>query len=442
MLTVAFVMIAEVFIYAPSVARFRLAYLTEKIASAHLVLVAFTAAPPGTIGPELQSELLAEAGVHAVVRGEGDRLRKTLIGEMPPHIDAVHDITAPTFLGLVVGAFATLVSTGNRTIRVVAPAPGDPAATMQIVLDERPLRRELIAFSWRILFLSIVISVFTAALVYLSLHLLIVRPLRRVTENMVSFSTDPEDPRRVMTPGGRSDELGVAERELRNMQVALRASLRQKARLAALGSAVAKINHDLRNMLTSAQLVSDRLQSSDDPQVRRVAPTLVRSIDRAVDLCVRTLDYTRHETPEPVIGPVMLRPMVDEVFAAARIEADTVTFRNEVPDGLRIVVDRSQFDRALTNLVRNAVQAGASTVAVAAGRDSATRIDLVDDGPGIPETVRARLFQPFAATSKAGGSGLGLAIAREIVEGHGGTLDLVENGTAGGTCFRILLPGG
>src|SRR5262249_30113336 len=160
-------------------------------------------------------------------------------------------------------------------------SPKHPQATIEIVIDEAPMRLALIDYSQRILALSVFISLITATLLYLSLQWLMVRPLRRLIEGMMAFREDPEDVSRSIAATGRSDEIGVAEREFAEMQAGLRSALHQKTRLAALGTAVTKINHDLRNILATAGLVSDRLAGSDDPEVKRIAPTLVKAIDRA-----------------------------------------------------------------------------------------------------------------------------------------------------------------
>jgi signal transduction histidine kinase len=268
---------------------------------------------------------------------------------------------------------------------------------------------------------------------------MLVRPLRRITDNMAEFRDNPDDAGRLMQPSARADEIGFAERELRTMQLGLRAALRQREHLAALGTAVAKINHDLKNALASAQLVSDRLAGSADPQVRRVAPTLVRSIDRAVDICGQTLDFARSEAIRLAAGEFDLATLIDEIFAAQAVAAPEAKLVYAAPRPFTIKADRGQLDRALLNLVRNALQAGAGTVTVSAARGPAVTIDVADDGPGLPEAARARLFEPFNA-NRRGGMGLGLAIVRDIVEAHGGTIHLVES--ARGARFRIALPKG
>jgi signal transduction histidine kinase len=255
---------------------------------------------------------------------------------------------------------------------------------------------------------------------------------------MSGFRDAPEAPGRLMKPSGRGDEIGFAERELREMQIGLRAALRQREHLAALGAAVTKINHDLRNALSSAQLVSDRLTDSPDPQVQRVAPTLVRAIDRAVDLCAQTLEYARGQEHELKIARFELAQMVDETIQALTPALPATALVSEVPRPFPIDADRAEIERNVTNLLRNASQAGAKRAAVRAARSAAgVGLDVIDDGPGLSDETRARLFEPFAAGRK-GGTGLGLAIVRDLVQAHGGTVHALE--AASGAHFHIDLP--
>jgi len=342
---------------------------------------------------------------------------------------------------LIMEAMALLVRTDDRVLRVIGPSPKDPEIDIEVVIEERPLRAAIIEFAWRIFVLSLVISLITATLVYLTLQWMLVRPMRRITESMTAFREDPEDAQRILALPYRSDEIGTAQRELANMQGALRTALRQKARLAALGTAVAKINHDLRGILSSALVVSDRLENSEDPEVRQVTPTLISAIDRAVGLCSDTLAYVRHEerpvTREPTALDVLVGDVAKEISAGNGKRAKIF---NRVDDGMTVAVDRNQLARALSNLIRNAVEAGAETVSVTAERNGKTvDIAIRDDGPGLPARAREKLFQPFEGSVRAGGTGLGLAIARELARNHGGDLSLVQS-DASGTLFRLSLP--
>ena len=441
LLTVAFVMLAEVLIFAPSIARFRLDHLQERLAAGHLAILALEATPDHMVSPELTMELLThvEALTVALTKpGSG----KLMLMDMPPdRIDATYDLREVGFLGLIRDAFAVLWGEPMRIIRVLGPPPKDDRLLVEVVLDEAPLRHEMLAFSQRILALSLVISLFTAALVYLSLHRMLVRPMRRISDSMSAFREDPEDASRVIHPSDRNDEIGFAEHELAAMQEDIRGALRQKTRLAALGIAVTKINHDLRNILATAQLVSDRLERSDDPEVKRVTPTLMSAIDRAANLCSETLDFTREGSPNLKLSCFDLRELTADVAGDLPGEVNGEPVWHNLLDGdIQIEADREQLYRVLSNLGQNAIQAGASRVEVSAepagGR---LRVRVSDNGPGLPPRARAHLFQPFTGSARAGGTGLGLAIARDLIRAHGGEIRL-EHSTAEGTSFCFDLP--
>jgi signal transduction histidine kinase len=440
LLTIFFIMLSEVLIYAPSVARYRREYLEDRLAAGHLATLALAAAPDHRIMTELEIELLDHARAYAVVRYVPNMPKLMLIRDMPPAVSATYDLREDTMLSMIYDAFVTLAQPKNRVLRILGNSPKNPNALIEVVLDEAPLRDEMLAFSERILALSIIISLFTAALVYLSLQWLLVRPMRALTQNMTAFSAAPEDERRIIVPSGRGDEIGVAERQLQAMQHGLRAALRQKAHLAALGAAVARINHDLRNILSSASLMSDRLAHIEAPEVKRIAPVLIRSIDRAVTLCTETLDFASGEGPAPKLALVPLRSVVEEVGAALPNGDGRAVLDNAVDASLEVKADRNQLFRVLSNLGTNAVQAGAAQVRISAERQNGrVCIEIADDGPGLSEAARARLFQPFARSTRSGGTGLGLAIAKELVEAHGGDITLVETSKEG-TRFRVELP--
>src|SRR3990170_1686744 len=255
-LTAFFVMLSEVLIYAPSAGRFRLTYLQERLAAGHLAILALQATPDYMVSEELEAELLRHADSYVIGLRQPDG-RKLMLGPEPaPLVDATFDLHELGFFPLIGEAFMTLAQRDNRVLRIVGPSPKLPQAVVEVVIDEAPMRAALIDYSGRILALSIVISLITAALVYLSLHWLMVRPMRRLTANMMLFREHPEDATQAMPPTRRSDEIGVAQRVLAEMESALRAALQQKTRLAALGAAVTKINHDLRNILATARLGS------------------------------------------------------------------------------------------------------------------------------------------------------------------------------------------
>jgi signal transduction histidine kinase len=331
---------------------------------------------------------------------------------------------------------------------VVGPAPMG-GEFVEIVLDEAPLRKAMVDFSIRILILSLIISAITAALVYLTLHILLVRPMRRMTANMVAFRAEPENPVRIIAASARTDEIGTAERELAAMQLDLANMLQQKSHLAALGLAVSKINHDLRNLLSSAQLFSERLAKISDPHVQRFAPKLMLALERAIAFCQSTLSYGRVQEPPPDRRPVALEPLVEDVRETLGLDGGaSVRWIGAVERGLMVDADPDQLFRMLLNLARNAVQAlegrdakdpGRDQVRITGRREGAVAvIEVSDTGPGLPERARAHLFEAFQGSTRTGSVGLGLAIVAELVRAHGGDIRLVE-GTIGAT-FRLSIP--
>lgn len=439
--TIFFVMLGEVLIFVPSVARFRLNYLENRIAAAHLAIFALEATPDNMVSQELANELLANVGAHGIVVHKANRTLM-LDAAAPSAVDVTYDLRSAGFFGLIGNAVMALEGRNNRILRVLGAPPREPQLTVEVLLDEAPMRAEMWAFGTRVLELSIILSLITAALVYLSLQWLLVAPLRRVTGSIMAFRENPEDASRVMVPSRRGDEIGLAERELAAMQETVRQALRQKARLAALGTAVTKINHDLRNILSTARLMSDSLAGSEVPEVKRVTPALLAAIDRAVALCTRTLSFTREGAPPLHRSRIVLAGLVEELAEVLEKPGeDASRIVNSVPATLMVEADRDQIFRVLLNLASNAIEAGALHVEITAWSEgSATQITIADDGPGLPPKARDNLFRPFAGSARPGGNGLGLAIAREIARAHGGDI-VLRDSTAAGTVFCLILPG-
>jgi len=437
-LTVFFVMLAEVFIFAPSIARFRQSWFEERIAAAHLATLALEATPQGQVSKALERELLSHVHAYGVILQKPGSKVLMLSSDMPPKIDASVDLSKHSFFGMIMSAFDTLTRTENRVLRVMGKSPQQPGIMVEVVLDEAPLRAVMFAYGGRILALSVAISVFTAVLVYFSLYFLMVVPMRRITSSMVSFRQDPNDPGAAITASTRTDEIGMAQRELATMQAGLRAALRQRQHLAALGEAVAKVHHDLRNILATARLVSERLAASDDPEVRRASPTLVGALDRAVTFCTETLNYAK-EAGELHPTTFALTAMLAEVPTAVPQIADGhLSLRLDLPEGLSVTADRTQLFRVFANLVKNAAEAGAKTATIALVGKEPLILEVRDDGPGLPQKALENLFRPFAGSVRAGGTGLGLSIAREILNAHGGSIELARTGPDG-TVFRVTL---
>jgi signal transduction histidine kinase len=461
LLTILFVMLAEVLIYVPSIANFRLSFLADRVAVARTVAIVLSAnkdEPESSNDPnkikfklpeQVVQDILDSLGAKTVAVKMGNQRKLLAVHDMPPAIHQDVDLRTASAPRAVWYALQTLfLSSDSDVMRVVGQGP--PGADfIEILIEAGPLRQSMVRFSRNILLLSLVISVITAALVYLSLLYLFVRPMNRLTANVVAFRDAPENPARVIVPSGRGDEIGIAERELGAMQHDLASMLQQKSHLAALGLAVSKINHDLRNMLASAQLFSDRLASVPDPNVQRFAPKLMRSLERAIAFCQSTLSYGQVKEAPPDRRPVVLETLVEEVRETLGLTGESnVRWVGAVERALRVDADPDQLFRVILNLARNSLQAlearapndpGRDQLRVTGQREGAVVvIEVSDTGPGVTDKARAHLFEAFQGSTRPGGSGLGLAIAAELVRAHGGEIRLVD-GTIGAT-FRIIIP--
>jgi len=392
---------------------------------------------------------LRTAGVHAV-SVKRPEMRRLVLG-MPDEtqIADVYDLRTETFMQLIPDALQALAAPPGRLIRVIAtPDAKAPSEEFDVAIDETPLRAAMWRYARNIFWLSIIISIITAALVYLALTGLLVRPMMRITRNIVAYRENPEDTSRIITPSGRNDEIGVAEKELATLQMQLSGLLREKARLANVGLAVSKINHDLRNILSSAQLVSDRLAMVADPTVQRFVPRLIRALDRAILLCANTIKYGRSEEAPPKRTRVPLRALLTEVNESLGVEeVSGVRMTISVPPTINLFADRDQIFRVLANLIRNALEAlrqadppvNDPKIEVTARQDGeAALIQVSDNGPGVPANLRENLFKAFQTSSKSDGNGLGLVIAAELVRAHGGDIRLED--AASGASFMVTLP--
>lgn len=444
-LTTLFVMLAEVLIFVPSVARFREDYLRTRLERAQIASLVLLA--DDMIAPELEVELLENAEVYNVVLRRDEVRELMLSSPMPAAVDKSFDLRQSTPFTLIRDAMVRLFTPEPEVIRVIGDPVREGGLVIEITMMTGKLRSAMLEYGLNIFYLSAVISVITAGLLFLAVRSLMVRPIKRVVGNMKDYAIDPEDARRIIQPSTNVTELREAELALKSLQTDLTSALKQKERLAQLGGAVARISHDLRNILTTAQLFADRMESSKDPMVKRIGPKLVNSIHRAVSLCENTLTFGKAEEPAPALGWVALANLAGDIFDSERLAAGDhdISFAEDIPTGMTLRADPEQLYRVLSNLVRNARQAIVASgkpgeIAVQATETSKDwQIRVADTGPGLPKPALEHLFQPFAGTNRKGGSGLGLAIAAELARGHGGTLVLEQTGP-GGTTFLLTLP--
>jgi signal transduction histidine kinase len=440
-------MLAEVMIFVPSIARFREQFLLDRLERAQIASLVLLA--EGEVTAELQEELLRNAEVFNVVLARDEARQLVLSSPVPAPVTHSFDLRDAPALTLIRDAMHRLTTPEREVIRVIGQPVRMGGLLIEITLETSGLRAAMIDYGLRILWLSLVISVFTATLLFVVVQGFLVGPIRRVVGNMRAYAANPEDARLVIRPNSGITELREAEETLQKLQTQLTAALKQKEHLAQLGAAVAKVSHDLRNILTSAQLFTDRIERSEDPGVKRMAPKLVNSLTRAVHLCEATLAYGKAEEPVPTLARHRLRDLVADVLENEGLAAEGHDLRlvNAVPDELILLADGEQLFRVLSNLVRNARQAiqreGApGEITVSASEDAREWIIRVaDTGPGLPPKAREHLFKPFQGGVSKGGTGLGLTIAAELMRGHGGDL-MLERSDARGTAFCITLPKG
>ncbi|MBO3758848.1 HAMP domain-containing sensor histidine kinase [Ciceribacter sp. L1K22] len=449
-LTVMFVMIAEVLIFVPSIANMRLAWLRDRLNTAGAASVVIDGLQPIELPRAVQDSALMATGTKAIALRSDGTSKLLAVENMPPQVDLTYDLRDVPMLDAVRDALSTLLFGGDRIMQVYGPV-GDSDTEIELLLEESSLRNAMLAYARQVFSVSIIISLFTAVLIFLAINRMMIVPMRRLTRSMQAFAAEPENPARVLRAGSGGDEIAVAERHLAAMQEQLQKTLKQQKNLADLGLAVSKINHDMRNILASAQLMSDRLVDVEDPMVKSFAPKLLRTIDRAVGYTSEVLAYGQASEAEPRRRRFPLCHLVQEVRDILAIDpAHGIQFVDVVPEDLEVDADSEQLFRVIHNICRNAVQALSNHLPSDASQErcvtltahrvgTVVSISIDDTGPGMPPKARENLFAAFRGSARSGGTGLGLAIARELVLAHRGTIALVEKPDPG-TLFRIEIP--
>lgn len=452
-LTIGFALLTQVLIFVPRMATVHDNWLRGRLAAANTAALVFAAAPDDMLPKELASKILDSVGAKTIALKTRDTHRLLAVAEMPPVVYDSYDLRDPSLMDGIDGAVRALFAPQGAVLKVIGPAPMDDAF-LEITLDETPLTDALWRFTRNFVSIVTTVSAVVVLVIWASIWLMVLRPVRRLTSNIMAFGERPEDAARIISPSGSSDEIGHAEQALATMQTALSQELGQKKRLAELGLAVAKINHDLRNMLTAAQLISDRLATIPDPLAIRLAPRLVATLDRAIAFCQETLTYGAAVEKAPMRRRIGVRAFIQQAIeASGEKQTGSVSFDIDVPESFEVFADPEHFLRVVENLNRNAIQAlaqfGPSSGRPAAIRYAATRangatlIEICDTGPGFPPHLARRIFEPFHLSTREGGSGLGLAIAADLTDRNGGSIALAPRQPEDFYCgarFQITLP--
>jgi signal transduction histidine kinase len=259
----------------------------------------------------------------------------------------------------------------------------------------------------------------------------IVAPLSSVAAAARSFGRFPDDDR-IVSQSGPSEIAQVAE-ALNDMRTRIRALLDDRTRT------LVAISHDLRTPLTRLRLRAERIGEQE------LRDGMLHEVTRITRMLDETLAYLREDVRSEIMSRVDLPSVLQTICAEFADVGHAVSY--EGPARLAWTCRPSILTRAISNIVDNAVKHGSAvTVALRAPDGGMVEIDIADDGPGIPASLREKVFDPFfkgdsaRSSEQRSGFGLGLSIAREVIKGHGGGIDLLDR-TPRGLIVRLSLPG-
>lgn len=334
----------------------------------------------------------------------------------------------------------------NGLITVFTREQSDLAANTALTLErnERQLRKFAILTGLAAVLIGLMVTVWAT---------MTLRPLQRLRQAARRIAEGDY--------GSRIAERGPAEvadlaREFNTMGQAVEEREREivrQERLVAVGKMAAMITHEVRNPLSAIGLNTELLEEElgelgDADEARSLCRAITTEVDRLTAITEEYLQFARLPRPKRQLEDVgaIARNLADfqrEPLAMRGVEL-VVELADQLPD---VLVDESQLRQALLNLLRNAADAvaetGDGTVTIESrlvSGDDGDQVEIAvgDTGPGIPEDVAPRLFDPFVS-SKQGGTGLGLALTQQIIREHGGDIR-VESSPGKGATFTIMLP--
>ena len=238
LLTISFVMVAEVLILVPSIANFRQSWLRQHLSMAEAVISVFEKVAPQSISRDVQDELLIATDALAIVVRSGTSNRILASDTMPVSVERHNFVPGPANtqpINSIVEAFDTLLLGGDRAIRVYQNML-HREGSIELVLKDGKLRDSMLIYARNVMLISFAISIFTALLVFYSLRWLLIRPMQKMTQNMTAYSRDPENRDLIISPSQGNDEMALAERHLEDMQNQLQHTLHQQKKPGRPGS--------------------------------------------------------------------------------------------------------------------------------------------------------------------------------------------------------------
>ena len=451
LLTIGFVMLAEMLLFIPSAGLFRQNWLAERAEQAGLLAQALTGVPDYEASAVLTEQFMADTDV-LQMSAKRKGMTELILGEAPEEIKNIVsiDLREITRFPSLIAPFQDIFSSGQETLLIKAMSPVYGQDALELLIPRDKLRIALVRYLKNIFWLSLIIAIITGILIYWSMSALIIRPVKKLAEDMTAFREDPERRRPEKGRPKRKDEIGQLEREFIDMKQSQRAAFHQRERLAGLGLAVAKINHDLRNVLASALLISDRLSMNPDEKMADMGERLTRTVERGIGLTEDVLSYSKAETADPQIQDTRIAFTAGEAAADVIAQFPGTKFRNMIPTDLMVQTDPDHAYRIFHNLFRNAAQAMAAhdgptrrLQVNAEILDGLAELRISDTGPGLPARAKDNLFQAFsgaqAHSANTKSTGLGLSISKELAKAQGGDLNLMSSDESG-TRFLLTLP--
>ena len=443
------VFITEIMVFIPSIANMQSSWLDDHHQSAKAISMILASTPDPVLSQNLQKNVLIATDALAISIIKGKQRYDFAVSPHLKKVNEVIDLPDYSETKALLDSLSTLYFGGDNILLVRGPIDGTDIY-LEVTVADKNLREAMVQFSWHFVVISLTIAIVAATMIYFIVHELLVRPLQNIYTNMLDFVIEPHNPSRILVPEPRYDEVGITQKRISVIESELQKSYARQKHLANLGLAVSKINHDMRNILASAQLMSDHLADAKDPMVKKIAPKLIKAIDRAVTYSQTVITYGRTQEPTPNRQHLLLHKLIDDVFESLTLPgSDKVEFINDVPVDITVDADDEELHRVITNLCRNGVQAmveredgsNNKNKLIIHGRrlDHTTIIDVTDTGPGLPAKAKQHLFSPFQGSTSKNGTGLGLTICEELIHAHGGTIKLIDD-DEGGAHFEIRIP--
>lgn len=325
-------------------------------------------------------------------------------------------------------------------------------ATETISTVEKHYIQMLINSSKKVLILSIIMLVVVGWLIVQYLSRMVVRPLKHMENCMQSIAKGEFDAYSTLCgdlPDSEIVSLNKAfNRMLRELEARRMKSIVQSEKLLSLGTMVSGIAHQLNNPLsnvsTSCQILQEEIEQSDIKYKRNLLRQIEEQVDRAKRMVHSLLEFSKKK--EFKTEQIPLSALIEDTIRLIKGDIPSkVEMSVNVPDTICVTVDKHRIEQSLLNIIKNAIDAipEEGNISISADEDivhKIVEIRIQDTGTGIEQDDLKKIFEPFFTTKDdEKGSGLGLFVAREIIEEHGGRIE-VESVPAQGTTFSIKLP--